>query len=97
MIGREFRFHDGKKGAALAIRLSLGKKNNKIKKVLKDGTVAVELAGKPERPRKELIRYLSEELKIEINDFDLIEGKEGADILLSILNVTPEEIRLRVG
>ena len=36
MIGREFRFHDGEKGAALAIRVSQDKTNMGIIKVLND-------------------------------------------------------------
>jgi uncharacterized protein YggU (UPF0235/DUF167 family) len=93
MIGREFKFHNGKKGAALAIRIIKESEENVIRKVLKDGTVIVHLRGNPADPKKVLIQYLSTELGLESNRFDIIEGKKGADLLLSILDIEPVEIQ----
>jgi len=93
MIGREFKFHDGKKGAALAIRIIIDSDANMIRKVLKDGTVVVHLCGTPEDPRDTLIEYLASELDIDQGRFDIIEGKEGVDFLLSILDIEPIEIQ----
>ena len=75
MIGREFRFHDGKKGAALAVRIIKNSKEDMIHKVLKDGTVVVQLKGNPEDPKGLLIRYLSAELHMDRGRFDIIEIK----------------------
>ncbi len=93
MIGREFRFHDGKKGAALALRIIKKSKTDEIRKVLKDGTVVVHLKGDPENTKERLIQYLSSELNIDQGRFDVIEGKVGVDILLSILDIEPYEIQ----
>ena len=93
MIGREFKFHDGKKGAALDIRIIKDSVTDEIRKVLKDGTVVVHLRGEPEDPNTRLIKYLSSELAIDESRFDIIEGKVGADILLSILDIEPYEIQ----
>ena len=93
MIGREFRFHDGKKGAALAIRIINESEKDQIRKVLKDGTVVVHLKGHPENPKERLIQYLASELNIGQNRFDIIEGRDGVDILLSILDIEPYEIQ----
>jgi len=93
MIGREFRFHDGKKGAALAIRIIKDSKENMIRKVLKDGTVVVHLAGVLEDPEDVLIQYLSSVLDLDQTRFDIIEVKDGVDMLLSILDIGPDEIQ----
>ena len=93
MIGREFKFHDGKKGAALAIRIIKDSKEDLIRKVLKDGTVVVHLKGKHEDPKDLLIRYMSNELKMDQERFDIIEVKDGVDVLLSILDIEPGEIQ----
>ena len=93
MIGREFRFHDGKKGAALAIRIIKDSKENMIRKVLKDGTVVVHLAGVLEDPEEVLLQYLSSVLNLDQNRFDIIEVKDGVDMLLSILDIGPDEIQ----
>ncbi len=96
MIGRDFKFHNGQKGAALAIRMVTGRKKDRIKKVHKDGTVVVELSGKAGESREKLLQYLAAELDIEIARIDIIEGKEGKDLLLSILDVSPEDLQHRI-
>ena len=93
MIGREFRFHDGKKGAALAIRIIKDSKEDMIHRVLRDGTVVVHLKGNPEDPRGLLIQYLSTELQMDQDRFDIVEVKDGVDVLLSILDIRPGEIQ----
>ena len=96
MIGREFRFHDGQKGAALAIRIIFGGKQDRIKKVLRDGTVVVELSEEKDQPGKYLLVFLAEKLDVEVNKIDIIEGKGGTDMLLSVLDVPPEEVQRRI-
>ena len=93
MIGRDFKFHDGKKGAALAIRIIMDSEKDMIRKVLKDGTVVVHLRENQDDPNELLIQYLSSELNIDKARFDIIEGREGVDILLSILDIEPFEIQ----
>jgi len=93
MIGREFKFHDGKKGAALAIRIINGSENEMIRKVLKDGTVVIHLKGKADEPHTQLIQYLASELEMDPGRFDIIEVKNGVDVLLSILDIDPGEIQ----
>ena len=93
MIGRDFKFHDGKKGAALAIRIINNSKEDMIRKVLKDGTVVIHLKGNDEEPGNILIKYLAAELKMDPGRFDIIEIKDGVEVLLSILDIEPGEIQ----
>lgn len=89
MIGREFHFHDGKKGGALAIRVVDGAKETLISRILPDGTVVVHLKGHPQDSNAELVRVLSRDLGIDSNRIDIIAGETGEDKLLSVLDIEP--------
>ncbi len=93
MISRELKFHDGKKGAALALRIIQDAEEDMLRKILKDGTVVVHLKGNPADLKGALIQYLSSVLNLERNRFDIIQIKDGADMLLSILDIEPREIQ----
>jgi uncharacterized protein YggU (UPF0235/DUF167 family) len=93
MIGRNFNFHDGEKGSALAVRITKRKGKQRIKKILKDGTVVINLSEKTKDINQELIKFLSKKLDIPQRQFDIIAGEEGNEKLLSILDVDSEEIQ----
>ncbi len=93
MIGRKFNFHDGEKGSALAVRITKGKGKQKILKILKDGTVVINLSGKTKNINQELIKFLSIKLNISQRQLDIIAGAEGNEKLISILDVDSEEIQ----
>jgi len=93
MIGRKFNFHDGETGSALAVRITTRKGKQRIVKILKDGTVVINLAGKTKNINQELIKFLSKELDIAQRQFDIIAGTESNEKLISILDVDSEEIQ----
>lgn len=93
MIGREFKFHDGAKGSALAIRVVQKKSKTKIEKVLRDGTVVVNLDPKSSDINMDLKNYLSGILDIDKIRLDIIAGHEGQEKLLSILDMNPDQVQ----
>jgi uncharacterized protein YggU (UPF0235/DUF167 family) len=93
MIGREFNFHNGQKGSALAIRITSKEGDKKIAKVLRDGTVVVNLEKDTEDPNKEIVKLLAEVLGISQKRFDIIAGRDGNEKLLSILDIDPEKVQ----
>lgn len=93
MIGRNFNFHDGEKGSALAVRITKGRGKQRIKKILEDGTIVINLSEKTEDINQELIKFLSNKLDITQKQFDIIAGAESNEKLLSILDVDSEEIQ----
>jgi uncharacterized protein YggU (UPF0235/DUF167 family) len=93
MIGREFKFHDGGKGAALAIRVKSGAKHNKIVKVQKDGTVVVHFQGTGRDINQGLLNFLAQELGVDQNRIHVIAGYEGKNKLISVLQMEPQEIQ----
>jgi uncharacterized protein YggU (UPF0235/DUF167 family) len=96
MIGRKFNFHDGEKGSALAIRITTRKGKQQITKILKDGTVVINLSGKTKNLNQELIKFLSKKLNIAQKKFDIIAGADGNEKLISVLDVDSEEIQVLV-
>ncbi len=93
MIGREFHFHDGKIGAALAIRVNIGGKHNKIDRVLNDGTVVLVLMKEPSDLNIKVKAYLAEQLEIDLKRFDIIAGEDDRDKIISILDIEPDDLQ----
>jgi uncharacterized protein YggU (UPF0235/DUF167 family) len=93
MIGREFHFHDGERGAALAIRIKELGKVNKFDRVLKDGTLVITLMKNTSDINQELIGYLSQQLGIDQKRFDIIAGNESNEKLISVLDIGPAKLQ----
>ena len=93
MIGREFKFHNGAKGSAIAIRVVQKDKNKKIDRVLRDGTVVVNLGPESKDINHDLLIYLADILKITQTRLDIIAGHEGHEKLLSVLDMKPDEVQ----
>lgn len=93
MSGRKFKFHNGGKGAALAIRVKPGARQTRFKKVLRDGTVIVQYRAGAGNINQELIKFLADELGIAEKRFQIVAGKDGKNKLVSILDMQPDEIQ----
>jgi uncharacterized protein YggU (UPF0235/DUF167 family) len=93
MIGREFRFHDGEKGSALAIRVTRDKADTGIIKVLQDGTLLINLRNDDVDINKELVDYLADTLGVAKKRLDIIAGGEEKERLVSILDMKPSEVQ----
>ena len=59
MAPRNFHLHDGKKGAALAIRVTPRASRNEIVEILSDGTVRIRLTAPPaeDKANQALVKY----------------------------------------
>ena len=71
---------------------------NEIAEILADQTVKVRLissAGEQET-NKELIDFLSEVLGVAANKMEIVAGNKGRDKLVSILDITSEEVHQRI-
>ena len=93
MIGREYRFHDGEKGAALAIRVTQDKTNTGIIEVLNDGTLIINLPDDDVDIDMVLVEYLAETLKVAKERLEIIAGGEDNERLVSILDMRPAQVQ----
>ena len=93
MIGREFKFHNGAKGSALAIRVVQKKRETGIDRVLRDGTVIVNLDPGSTDNNHDLKIFIADILELNQIRLDIIAGHEGPEKLLSILDMRPNEVQ----
>src|SRR5258708_39279698 len=98
MPNRNFHLHDGKRGSAIAIRVTPRASHNKIVEVLDDGTVKVHLAAPPVdgEANEQLIGFLSEVLSIPKSRIEIVAGATGRDKLISVLDMDMETVHQRL-
>lgn len=98
MNSKEFHLHSGKKGSALAIRVTPRARKNEIVEILSDGTVKVRLTAPPaeEKTNEALVSFLAEVLEIAPSKIDIVAGGAGADRLVSVLDMDAETLHHKI-
>jgi len=90
--------HGGKKGSALAIRITQRASSNEIAEVLDDGTIRVRLAAPPtnNEANDALLVYLSEILGVPKTQLEIVAGSDGRDKLISVVDMDVEMVHQRI-
>ena len=98
MDSRQFHLHDGKKGAALAVRVSSRARRNEIVEVLNDGTVKIRITTSPsdKKANQVLLEFLAEVLEIPPSKMEIVAGSTGRDKLVSILGLDANTVQERI-
>ena len=98
MSVRKFNLHDGKKGSALAIRVTPRASRNEIVDLLEDGTIKVRIAAPPSdnEANETLISFLAEVLGVSKSRLDIVAGASGRDKLVSIVDMDAETAHQRI-
>ncbi len=98
MPKRSFYLHDGKTGAALAVRVTPRASRNKIVELLSDGTVKVHIAAPPvdNEANVELIKFLAGVFGVPKSRLEIVAGLTGRDKLISILDMDAETVHKRI-
>ncbi len=98
MPKRDFHLHDGKKGAAIAVRVTPRASHNKITEVMDDGTIKVHLAAPPVdgEANEQLIIFLADVLNIPKSRIDIVAGEAGRDKLISVIDMDVETVHKRI-
>ena len=94
MPAKKYSLHDGKSGAALAIRVTPRSSTNQIDEILNNGTIRVRLtaSGNDQEINKALVLFLGNILKIPTSRIDIVAGEVGRDKLISILDIDVETV-----
>ena len=89
MTQRNYNLHDGKKGAAIAVRVTPRATKNQIIGALSDGTIKIHIAAVPTegQSNEELIEFLSEVLEVSKDRIEVVAGDTGRDKLVSVLDM----------
>ena len=98
MTDRQFKLHNGKKGSALAVRVTPRASRNEIVELLDDGTIKVRLAAPPadNEANEALIEFLSEILGVPKSRLDIVAGATGRDKLISVVDMDAETVHQRI-
>jgi uncharacterized protein (TIGR00251 family) len=98
MADRKFNLHDGRKGSALAVRVTPRASRNEIVELLDDGTIKVRLASPPtdNEANDTLIAFLSEILGIPRTRLDIVAGATGRDKLISVVDMDADTAHQRI-
>jgi uncharacterized protein (TIGR00251 family) len=98
MSPRKFRLHDGKKGAALAVRVTPRASRNEIVEILSDGTVKVHVTAPPVegKANEVLVEFLAEVLDVPVSRIDVVAGASGRDKLISVVDMDAETLHKKV-
>jgi len=98
MSDRKFNLHDGKKGSALAVRVTPRASRNEIVELLDDGTIKVRIAAPPSdnEANETLIDFLSEILGVPKSRLDIVAGVVGRDKLISVVDMDTETVHQRI-
>ena len=98
MSDRKFELHDGKKGSALAVRVTPRASRNEIVELLDDGTIKVRLATPPtdNEANEALIDFLSEILGVPKSRLDIVAGAAGRDKLIAVMDMDVETAHQRI-
>lgn len=98
MTGRSFHLHDGKGGAALAIRVTPKARRNAIVGVLDDGTIKIHLTAPPAegQANQALLEFLSEVLDVPKSRLEIVAGHSGRDKLVSVLDMDAHTVHKKI-
>ncbi len=98
MAKRKFRFHDGKSGAAITVRVTPRARNNEIVEVLSDLTVKIRLTAPPVegKANKALIEFLSDVLDMPKSKIEIVAGETGRDKIVSILEADSDAVHKKL-
>ena len=99
MNPRKFKFQDGRRGSALAIRVTPRSRKNEVTQFLGDGTVKVKLTAPPidGKANKALIKFLAEILDVKQSEIEIIAGEKGRNKLVSIYGLDSETVNRRIS
>ncbi|HEX5836504.1 MAG TPA: DUF167 domain-containing protein [Anaerolineales bacterium] len=98
MSDRKFNLHDGKKGSALAVRVTPRAIRNEIVELLDDGTIKVRIASPPtdNEANDTLIEFLSQILGVPRSRLDIVAGLTGRDKLISVVDMDADTAHKRI-
>ncbi|MBE0670296.1 MAG: DUF167 domain-containing protein [Anaerolineales bacterium] len=98
MMTRKFNLHNGRRGSALAVRVTPRASHNQIVGLVDDGTIKVHLSSDAaeDQINIELVAFLAEVLGVPRSRVEIVAGESGRDKLVSVLDMDVETAHQRV-
>jgi uncharacterized protein (TIGR00251 family) len=98
MPSRKFRMHDGKKGAAIAVRVTPRASKNEIVEILSDDTIKVHITAPPVEgeANEALLKFLGQVLGVSVSRLDIVAGATGRDKIVSVIDMDAETVHAKI-
>jgi len=98
MTQRNYELHDGKKGAAIAVRVTPRAAKNQIVGALQDGTIKIHIAAASSegQTNEKLIEFLSTILGVAKDRIEVVAGDRGRDKLISVLDIDSDTLHRKI-
>jgi uncharacterized protein (TIGR00251 family) len=98
MTHRKFHLHEGKKGAALAVRVTPRASKNEIVEILIDGTVKVHLTAPPVEGKANdaLVKFLAGVLEVPTSRVEIVAGANGRDKLVAVTDMNSPTLHKKI-
>lgn len=95
---RKFDLHNGKYGAAIAVRVTPRMARNEIYEILDDGTVKIRLTAPPVegKANQALIEFLAKVLETNTAHLEVIAGQTGRDKIVAVENLDADLVQKRI-
>ena len=95
---RTYKLHSGKSGAALTLRITPRARKTEFAGVLEDGILRVRVAAPPVEGKANvaLLTFLAKVLGVRKNRIEIIAGVRGLDKIVSVLDLSAEEVQSRI-
>jgi uncharacterized protein (TIGR00251 family) len=95
---RSYHLHDGKKGVALAVRVTPRASKNEIVDILSDGTVKVHLTAPPldGKANEALLKFLAKVLGVSPDQLELVAGVSGRNKLITVIDMDADSLQKRI-
>lgn len=98
MGSRNYHLHDGKKGAALAVRVIPRSSKNEIAEILNDSTVKIRLipSADDKKLNQTLLEFLSTVLGVPVGRMEVVAGLSGLDKLVTVLDLDAATVHQQI-
>lgn len=95
---RRFHLHQAKRGAALTVRVTPRSRRTEIAGVQEDGTLRIRVSAPAVEGKANaaLVEFLARVLDVRKRRVEIVAGQGGLDKILSILDLSPEEVQARI-
>ena len=91
--------HGGKRGAALAVRVTPRATKNEIIEVMNDGTIKVHLTAPPVdgKANEALLKFMAGILEIPKSRLEVVAGAGGRDKIISVIDMDADTLQKKVA
>ena len=96
MSSRDFRFHDGESGTALAVRIVRKRGGTTITEIKKDGTVVLNCGSDMRDLDSGVIDYFSGLLGVKPDKINVVAGQKRLEKIISFIDIDPVTVQKKI-